>query len=255
MRRVNEKLTYANVMATVAVFLALTGVGYAALKLPKNSVGTRQLKPNSVTGEKVAPGSLSAADFSGALGGGTITGVSAGTGLTGGGTSGAVSLGVDPATTQLRVGGSCAGATAVQQVNQGGTVQCSSASAVGDVQSASIPNVNASLINFAGVSGVTPTATSQADATSLSPNVSLVARDFIVRFTSPPGAAETIGVLLHVNATAAALACDVDGPSTEVTCTDPGTFAVPPGSQLVLEAVNGTSVTQDFSVGFRLTPG
>jgi hypothetical protein len=143
----------------------------------------------------------------------------------------------------------------VQQVNQGGTVLCSSTSAIGDVQSAAIPNVNAGLVNYAGVSGVTPTATSQPDATSLSPNVPLVARDFIVRFTSPPEAGQTVGALLHVNATPAALDCLVNGPSTDVTCTDPSTFAVPPGSELVLEAFNGTSVTQDFRVGFRLTPG
>jgi hypothetical protein len=52
-------------MATIAVFVALGGVSYAALKLPKNSVGTKQLKPNAVSGSKVADGSLSAADFGG----------------------------------------------------------------------------------------------------------------------------------------------------------------------------------------------
>jgi hypothetical protein len=31
------KLTYANVMATIAVFIALGGASYASLKLPKNS--------------------------------------------------------------------------------------------------------------------------------------------------------------------------------------------------------------------------
>jgi len=53
MRRLRGKLTYANVMATVAVFIALGGVSYAALKLPKNSVGTKQIKNGAVTGAKV----------------------------------------------------------------------------------------------------------------------------------------------------------------------------------------------------------
>jgi hypothetical protein len=42
------KLTYANVMATVAVFIALGGASYAATQIPKRSVGSRQLKPSAV---------------------------------------------------------------------------------------------------------------------------------------------------------------------------------------------------------------
>ena len=47
------RLTYANVMATVAVFIALGGASYAALKLPKNSIGAKQLKKNAVTATKI----------------------------------------------------------------------------------------------------------------------------------------------------------------------------------------------------------
>ena len=50
--RLRRHLTYANVMATAAVFLALGGVSYAAVVIPKNSVGNRQLKANAVTTEK-----------------------------------------------------------------------------------------------------------------------------------------------------------------------------------------------------------
>jgi hypothetical protein len=46
-------LTYANVVATVALFVALGGGAYAALRLPRNSVGTAQLKNNAVTPRKV----------------------------------------------------------------------------------------------------------------------------------------------------------------------------------------------------------
>lgn len=56
------KLNYANVMATIAVFIALGGASYAALKLPKNSVGTKQIKKNAVTGQKVKDGSLTGKD-------------------------------------------------------------------------------------------------------------------------------------------------------------------------------------------------
>ncbi len=47
------KLTYANVMATVAVFIALGSGAMAATHLGKNSVGAKQLKKNSVTTAKI----------------------------------------------------------------------------------------------------------------------------------------------------------------------------------------------------------
>jgi hypothetical protein len=58
-----SKLTYANVIATLALFLALGGGAWAATTLPKNSVGSSQLKNGAVTGGKVKNGSLVAGDF------------------------------------------------------------------------------------------------------------------------------------------------------------------------------------------------
>jgi hypothetical protein len=59
-----KKLTYANVMSTLAVVLALTGgAAYAANQLGKNTVGTKQLKKNSVTGAKVKKGTLTGSDI------------------------------------------------------------------------------------------------------------------------------------------------------------------------------------------------
>jgi hypothetical protein len=54
---------YANVMATIAVFLALGGGAYAALELPRNSVGRNQIKANAVNSAKVAPDTLTGADI------------------------------------------------------------------------------------------------------------------------------------------------------------------------------------------------
>jgi hypothetical protein len=61
--RIRARLTYANVMATTAVFIALGGSSYAALQLPKASVGTKQLKRNAVTSPKVKQGTLLLSDF------------------------------------------------------------------------------------------------------------------------------------------------------------------------------------------------
>jgi hypothetical protein len=60
---IRDKLSYANVMATVAVFLALGGGAYAALRVPKNSVGSRQLRKNAVNSSKVKDGTLTGNDF------------------------------------------------------------------------------------------------------------------------------------------------------------------------------------------------
>ena len=50
-------------VALVALMVALGGTGYAAIELPKNSVGTKQIKKNAVTGAKVKNGSLLSRDF------------------------------------------------------------------------------------------------------------------------------------------------------------------------------------------------
>src|SRR5207249_3628614 len=57
------RVTYANVTATLALFIALGGGSYAAVTLPSNSVGTKQLRKNAVTSSKVRDNSLSGADI------------------------------------------------------------------------------------------------------------------------------------------------------------------------------------------------
>jgi hypothetical protein len=51
--RLRPHLTYANVIATLALFLALGGGAYAAIKLPKNSVGAKQIKKNAVRSAEI----------------------------------------------------------------------------------------------------------------------------------------------------------------------------------------------------------
>jgi hypothetical protein len=60
---VRSRLTYANVVASIALFASLGGGAYAALKLPKNSVGAAQIRPNAVRSSDVKNGSLKAQDF------------------------------------------------------------------------------------------------------------------------------------------------------------------------------------------------
>jgi hypothetical protein len=51
---VPARLTYANVVATLALFVSLGGGAYAAITLPAGSVGTRQLKNQAVTPAKLS---------------------------------------------------------------------------------------------------------------------------------------------------------------------------------------------------------
>jgi hypothetical protein len=48
------RLSYANVMATIAVFIALGGGAYAALSLPAGSVGSEQIARNAVRAKQIA---------------------------------------------------------------------------------------------------------------------------------------------------------------------------------------------------------
>jgi hypothetical protein len=52
--RFRPRLTYANVISTLCLFIVLGGGAYAATALPKNSVGSSQLKSGAVTPPKVA---------------------------------------------------------------------------------------------------------------------------------------------------------------------------------------------------------
>ena len=49
------------VLSVIALFVALGGTTYAAVTLPKNSVGTKQLKKNAVTSVKIKNGAVTAA--------------------------------------------------------------------------------------------------------------------------------------------------------------------------------------------------
>jgi hypothetical protein len=62
-RSIRSRMTFANVTSLVALFVVLGGSSYAALNLPKGSVGAKQLRKNAVTSPKVKPGSLLLSDF------------------------------------------------------------------------------------------------------------------------------------------------------------------------------------------------
>lgn len=50
------RATFANVVSCLALFIALGGASYAAVKLPKHSVGARQIVPHSIDNSKIKQG-------------------------------------------------------------------------------------------------------------------------------------------------------------------------------------------------------
>jgi hypothetical protein len=57
-----SRMTYANVMATIAVFIALGGTGYALSKLPKDSVKAKQIATDAVGAEEIQAGAVGTAE-------------------------------------------------------------------------------------------------------------------------------------------------------------------------------------------------
>ena len=59
----SHRPTPAMLVALLALFISMGGGSYAAINLGKNSVGTKQIKGDAVTSEKVKDGTLLANDF------------------------------------------------------------------------------------------------------------------------------------------------------------------------------------------------
>lgn len=96
MRFLRRRPSPAIVISSVALFMSLGGVGYAATQLPNGSVGSAQLRNNSVTYKKIVPGAVGI--------------VRANTGQL-----------------QVRVSGTCATGQAIGSINQVGKVSCNNA--------------------------------------------------------------------------------------------------------------------------------
>jgi hypothetical protein len=203
-------------IALLALFVALGGTGYAALSLPKNSVGSKQIRKgavknsdigaNAVTGRKVKRGSLGASDFKS---GNLPQGPRGPKGDAGNPASAAV-LG--------RGNGVTTGAW------------------------------------FMAPSGLAAANVNENNVSSFTPNTTITASDLAVTLTVAPGLTDSRTFTLRVGNANTALTCTVPGGT--VTCTSTGSVSIPEASLISLGATStGAPSTTDVRFGWRASSG
>jgi hypothetical protein len=224
--RLRRHVTYSSVMSTVAVFIALGGISYAAIKLPANSVGTKQLRAKAVTLKKINPKARKKlrgkAGARGSRGPQGLPGAAGAPGASG--ASGAALL------TGL--------ATGVPSFSSGTIFRRVPVTGHGD---ASVSNATS-------------------DIASLSPARTLVARDISVRVENDLPVGGSTNVALFVNSVPSEVSpvptqfsCSVVGTagSSDRTCSAPGPITIPPGSFMWIRVTNsGGATTSDPATAY-----
>ena len=220
--------SYAEVVATLALFIALGGVSYAAIQIPKNSVGTKQLKKNAVTSKKVKNKSLLRADFK----------------------PGQIPKGA----TGPKGSAGSAGPTgpAGSQGPTGDTGPAGESSTAVMTSRTTLGNVNQ---QFA-VSGISTAATfgnPTAEIGMTSPNVSVTAGSFRVRLVTPPGLGNARSFRLAEDGAVTNVGCEIS--DTAVGCSDEFSEVIDRGSRMyIAEFVTGAPAPSPVTVGFTLGP-
>lgn len=263
--RVRSGLSYANVMATVAVFLALGGGAYALSGVPdragvfhgcaSNRTGGLRLVKSTRSCHKAVrrgkhrdPGEFAVAwnqrGPQGAPG----------------------NLLADGAITTAKLAdGSVTSAKFAPRAKapDSAALGAQGPTAYGAVLSGRMNNVGTSGLAFGAASGTSTASPGPpfdgSNVATLSPNANLVARDLSVRLTAAPG---TLGgggnnsrfINLVINGTITNFSCTVTNPAT--TCTTAGnSIAVPANSALaIIEDPFGSAPQADALFAFRLTP-
>ena len=217
--KLRSRLTYANVMATIAVFMALGGGAYAAIKLPSNSVGSKQIKKRAVTPAKVHPRTVRL--FKGRKGDKGDPGVTGAPGLAG-----------DPGKP-----GSSAGSAIFSRLNAldnggGATYYCP---ASGDNGSGGCPVSAASVVIS-------------------TPNTAMVGRDLFVHLTTAPGVGAARAFTLMDDGSPTAVTCTVVHPQTSCD-SGPATHSLSPGSNVSLRLENSmvAPAAANATVGWQAT--
>ena len=235
-----QRLSYANVMATVAVFIALGGTSYAALKITgkhvvNGSLTGKDLKNNSVKSADVA--GLTAADFKEPLPSGP-QGAKGDTGAAGAkGDIGAVGP-TGPAGSAGSEGGRGAtGPTGPAGAADPGILMAR-------IEGIDACAVAASSCTSTGApSGISDAVGGNTQQTMLSPPYPIRVRDLNVRLNSAPGAGAYRSVGVHPLNTPVVLTCTVTGENQ--TCSNTADEIVIPASTRFNIELRGDATTGD----------
>ena len=242
---------YAEIVATLALFIAIGGVSYAAIKIPKNSVGTPQLKKNAVNSDKVKDRSLLAKDFKdGQLPRGA-TGLQGPPGVLGPtGSAGATGVtGSVGATGTTGVTGETGSPGQPGDLGPTGSTGPTGPSTTA-VSSGVAANLSIGLEYFA-ISGASNPQTDPVALTSLSPGVPVTASNLRVRLTAEPlpGLPRIVSLL---DDGAEVLSCMV---TVGKTCESSDSAVIAPGSELVMVSYeNSIPVITTVRFGFTIGP-
>jgi hypothetical protein len=207
-------------VALLALFVALGGTGYAALNLPKNSVGSTQIRKgavknaeiasNAVTGAKVRAGSLNRSDFN------------------------AGSLPQGPR----------------GERGERGTAGAAGSPAFGAVLGRGV-NVPAGP-SFLAPSGQFSFNANENLVSSFTPNATMTASDLAVTLTVATGLADTRTFTLRVGNADTALTCTV--PPGNTGCTSTQSVTIPGGSLISIGSTStGAPSATDVRFGWRAT--
>ena len=244
-------LSYANVMATIAVFVALGGSSYAAMKITGNDVRDESLtgadiKDNSLRGHEIRSGAISTDDIknrtlrrqdfaSGVL----VPGPKGEPGAPGApGAKGVKGdkgdAGADGADGADGTDGTANGAAMLARIN-------------------GIPATFDQALTYGSPSGVSTANTSEDAVSMVSPNLAVTASNLFVRVNGVVNNNSARRFTLRVDGADTALSCTMG--SFGSTCTSDAQVAIPPNSTLSIQSDRPAAfntVATDARIGFQL---
>ena len=257
---------YASVVATLALFIALGGASYAAIQIPKNSVGAKQLKKNAVSSAKVKNRSLLAVDFrrgqlprgaTGPIGPSGATGPAGADGLTGAtGEQGA--MGATGATGPAGDRGATGSTGATGAAGVMGATGATGATGPTGSSATAVMMGRAQLgtgNEYFSPSGTSTPSASLASVSMLSPSTQVLARNLSVRISTPPGDGNNRQIILAMPGGPALFGCVLTGLQTSCQNSGPAVNPIPANSELaVFSAVTGAVPATEVKIGFTLGP-
>lgn len=242
MRAIRDRISYANVVSTLALFLVVAGgSAFAANQLAKNSVGAKQLKKNAVTAAKIKKNAVTTAKVkNGSL------------------------RAIDFAPGQLPAGAPHATGPRGPQGQSGDRGEAGKQGAKGDTGPAGsvamlaringIPSTATQQLTYGAPSGISTADTDEGDVSMLSPDIALLATGLAVQLTEEVNNNSARRFTLVVDGIDSALSCTIG--SFGSSCTSSASVPVPAASTIAIKSDRPAAfntIPTDARIAFQLT--